>query len=77
MSNEHEFQRRLTLFDSTAIVVGSMIGSGIFIVSADIARMVGSPGWIMTVWLITGFMTIFAALSYGELAGMFPRAGGQ
>jgi len=77
MSTEHEFQRRLTLFDSTAIVVGSMIGSGIFIVSADIARMVGSPGWQMTVWIITGFMTIFAALSYGELAGMFPKAGGQ
>ncbi|MEI6682202.1 MAG: amino acid permease [Bacteroidota bacterium] len=77
MSTEHEFQQRLTLFDSTAIVVGSMIGSGIFIVSADIARMVGSPGWLMTVWIITGFMTIFAALSYGELAGMFPKAGGQ
>ena len=77
MSDEHSFKRRLTLFDSTAIVVGSMIGSGIFIVSADIARMVGSPGWLMMVWIITGFMTVFAALSYGELAGMFPRAGGQ
>ena len=77
MNEEHAFQRRLTLFDSTAIVVGSMIGSGIFIVSADIARMVGSPGWLMIVWIITGFMTIFAALSYGELAGMFPKAGGQ
>ncbi|MEI7500926.1 MAG: amino acid permease [Bacteroidota bacterium] len=77
MTEEHAFQRRLNLFDSTAIVVGSMIGSGIFIVSADIARMVGSPGWLMTVWIITGFMTIFAALSYGELAGMFPKAGGQ
>ncbi len=77
MTEEHAFQRRLTLFDSTAIVVGSMIGSGIFIVSADIARMVGSPGWLMLVWIITGFMTVFAALSYGELAGMFPRAGGQ
>ena len=77
MNEEHAFQRRLTLFDSTAIVVGSMIGSGIFIVSADIARMVGSPGWLMIVWVITGFMTIFAALSYGELAGMFPKAGGQ
>ena len=77
MTEEHAFQRRLNLFDSTAIVVGSMIGSGIFIVSADIARMVGSPGWLMMVWIITGFMTIFAALSYGELAGMFPRAGGQ
>ncbi|MFZ4563359.1 MAG: APC family permease [Bacteroidales bacterium] len=77
MAEEHSFQRRLNLFDSTALVVGSMIGSGIFIVSADIARMVGSPGWLMMVWIITGFMTIFAALSYGELAGMFPKAGGQ
>ncbi len=77
MQEEHAFQRRLNLFDSTAIVVGSMIGSGIFIVSADIARMVGSPGWLMMVWIITGFMTVFAALSYGELAGMFPKAGGQ
>lgn len=71
------FQRRLNLFDSTAIVVGSMIGSGIFIVSSDIARTVGSPGWLMVVWLITGVLTVFAALSYGELAGMFPKAGGQ
>ncbi len=77
MNEEHAFQRRLNLFDSTAIVVGSMIGSGIFIVSADIARTVGSPGWLMTVWVISGIMTIFAALSYGELAGMFPKAGGQ
>ena len=71
------FQRRLNLFDSTAIVAGSMIGSGIFIVSSDIARLVGSPGWLMAAWLITGLLTVFAALSYGELAGMFPRAGGQ
>lgn len=77
MTQEHTFRKSLNLFDSTAIVIGSMIGSGIFIVSADIARMVGSPGWLMVVWLITGFMTICAALSYGELAGMFPRAGGQ
>lgn len=59
------------------IVAGSMIGSGIFIVSADITRNVGSAGWLIAVWLITGFMTITAALSYGELSGMFPRAGGQ
>lgn len=71
------FQKRLNLFDSTAIVAGSMIGSGIFIVSADIARQVGSPGWLMVVWVITGILTLFAALSYGELAGMFPKAGGQ
>lgn len=77
MAEEHAFRKSLNLFDSTAIVIGSMIGSGIFIVSADIARMVGSPGWLMVVWLITGVMTIFAALSYGELAGMFPKAGGQ
>lgn len=74
---EHTFKKSLTLFDSTAIVAGSMIGSGIFIVSADIARQVGSPGWLMMVWVITGVLTIFAALSYGELAGMFPKAGGQ
>ena len=77
MTNDHSFRKSLNLFDSTAIVVGSMIGSGIFIVSADIARQVGSPGWLMAVWLITGFLTVCAALSYGELAGMFPKAGGQ
>jgi basic amino acid/polyamine antiporter, APA family len=77
MTNDHSFRKSLNLFDSTAIVVGSMIGSGIFIVSADIARQVGSPGLLLSVWLITGFLTICAALSYGELAGMFPKAGGQ
>jgi APA family basic amino acid/polyamine antiporter len=77
MANDHSFRKSLNLFDSTAIVVGSMIGSGIFIVSADIARQVGSPGLLMAVWLITGFLTVCAALSYGELAGMFPKAGGQ
>lgn len=59
------------------IVAGSMIGSGIFIVSADITRNVGSAGWLIAVWLITGFMTITAAVSYGELSGMYPKAGGQ
>ena len=59
------------------IVAGSMIGSGIFIVSADILRNVGSAGWLVAVWAITGFMTITAAVSYGELSGMFPKAGGQ
>lgn len=63
--------------DATMIVAGSMIGSGIFIVSADITRNVGSAGWLIAVWLITGFMTITAAVSYGELSGMYPRAGGQ
>ncbi|HEV7782131.1 MAG TPA: amino acid permease [Chitinophagaceae bacterium] len=71
------FKPTLGLFDGTMIVAGSMIGSGIFIVSADIMRNVGSPGWLIIVWLITGFMTITAALSYGELSGMFPKAGGQ
>lgn len=71
------FIRGLSLLDSTMIVAGSMIGSGIFIVSADIARQVGSPGWLLVVWLVTGFLTIGAALSYGELAAMMPRAGGM
>ena len=65
------------LWDGTMIVAGSMIGSAIFIVSADIARNVGSAGWLIAVWAITGFMTITAAVSYGELSGMFPKAGGQ
>lgn len=71
------FKPTLSLFDGTMIVAGSMIGSGIFIVSADITRNVGSAGWLIAVWLITGFMTLIAALSYGELSGMFPKAGGQ
>jgi APA family basic amino acid/polyamine antiporter len=72
-----EFKRELHLLDSTMIVIGSMIGSGIFIVSADIARTVGSPAYLLLVWLITGLVTVVAALSYGELAGMMPHAGGQ
>ena len=71
------FKQSLTLMDATMIVAGSMIGSGIFIVSADITRNVGSAGWLIAVWLITGFMTITAAVSYGELSGMYPKAGGQ
>ncbi|MEO6612077.1 MAG: amino acid permease [Chitinophagaceae bacterium] len=71
------FKPTLGLFDGTMIVAGSMIGSGIFIVSADITRNVGSAGWLIAVWVITGFMTLSAALSYGELSGMFPKAGGQ
>lgn len=71
------FKPTLGLFDGTMIVAGSMIGSGIFIVSADITRYTGSAGWLIAVWLITGFMTLSAALSYGELSGMFPKAGGQ
>ncbi len=73
----HQFKRGLGLFDSTMIVIGSMIGSGIFIVSADIGRIVGAPGYLLLVWLITGVMTIIAALSYGELSGMMPHVGGQ
>src|SRR5580704_14066639 len=59
------------------MVIGSMIGSGIFIVSADIAQSVGSAGWLIVIWLLTGFLTLMAALSYGELSGMYPQAGGQ
>jgi len=70
-------QKRVTLFDGISIVSGAMIGSGIFIVSADIARNVGSPGWLLVVWLITGIMTIIGAISYGELASMMPHVGGQ
>ncbi len=70
-------KRELGLLDATLLVAGSMIGSGIFIVSADITRNVGSSGWLIVIWLITGFMTLTAALSYGELSGMFPKAGGQ
>src|SRR6186997_60756 len=71
------FKKSFGLLDATMIVAGSMIGSGIFIVSADITRNVGSAGWLIVVWVITGFMTITAAVSYGELSGMFPKAGGQ
>ncbi len=78
MSNQPtSFKPTLGLFDGTMIVAGSMIGSGIFIVSADITRNTGSAGWLIAVWVITGFMTLTAALSYGELSGMFPKAGGQ
>jgi APA family basic amino acid/polyamine antiporter len=70
-------KKSLNLFDTTLLVAGSMIGSGIFIVSADIARVVGSAGWLLAVWILSGVITLFAALSYGELAGMMPQAGGQ
>ena len=74
---DQKFVRGLGLLDSTMLVAGSMIGSGIFIVSAIIARQVGSPGWLLVVWIVTGFLTLMAALSYGELAAMMPKAGGQ
>ena len=74
---EKELKRELGLTDATMIVAGSMIGSGIFIVSADMSRAVGSAGYLLLLWIITGVITVMAALSYGELAGMMPKAGGQ
>ncbi|HMN06082.1 MAG TPA: amino acid permease [Flavobacteriales bacterium] len=71
------FKRSLTLLDAVMLVSGSMIGSGIFIVSADMMRQLGSPAWMITAWVVSGIMTVFAALSYGELAAMMPKAGGQ
>src|SRR3979490_1315194 len=73
---EGGFVRAIGLFDGTMIVVGSMIGSGIFIVAAGISRQTGSPGGLLLTWILTGLLTIFAAFSYGELAGMFPLDGG-
>lgn len=72
-----KLKHELGLLDGTMLVAGSMIGSGIFIVSADITRNVGSTGWLIFVWLLTGFMTLTAAVSYGELSAMYPKAGGQ
>ncbi len=74
---EGHFKRSLTLKDGVLLVAGSMIGSGIFIVTADITRQVGSAGWVIFVWILTGLMTMTAAISYGELSGMYPKAGGQ
>src|SRR5207248_5830539 len=71
------FKRGLGLFDSVMIVVGVMIGSGIFIVSAEMAREIGSAGWLLVAWVFAGLLTIAGALSYGELAAMMPRAGGM
>src|ERR1700723_100078 len=76
-SKQPELVKVLGLFDSTMIVAGSMIGSGIFIVSADIAHQVKSPGLLISVWIVTGIMTLIGALSYGELAAAMPHAGGQ
>jgi basic amino acid/polyamine antiporter, APA family len=72
-----EFKRGLGLYASTMVVVGSMIGSGIFLVSAEMGRQTGSPGLLLSAWILTGVLTLAAALSYGELAAMMPRAGGQ
>lgn len=77
MKEKHELKRSLGLLDATSLVAGSMIGSGIFIVTAAMARDVGSAAWILVIWLVTGLLTLSAALSYGELAGMMPNAGGQ
>lgn len=77
MEKETHFNRSLQLKDASLLVIGSMIGSGIFIVSADIVRQVGSAFWLVLVWLITGIMTLTAAISYGELSAMYPNAGGQ
>src|SRR5688500_6333138 len=76
-SSQPEFVRAISLTDAVMLVAGSMIGSGIFIVSADIARTVGSPFWLLMVWLLTGVITLLGALAYGELAAMYPKAGGQ
>src|ERR1043166_2851652 len=76
-SSSAGFVKALTLTDATMLVAGSMIGSGIFIVSADISRSVGSPLWLMLAWIAAGVITLLGALAYGELAAMYPRAGGQ
>ena len=75
--NAPHFQRALNLFDALMLVTGSMIGSGIFLVSADMGRQVGGAGWLLLAWLVTGIITVFGAISYGELAAMFPKVGGQ
>jgi APA family basic amino acid/polyamine antiporter len=74
---ENNSKKSLGLLDATFLVAGSMIGSGIFIVSSDMAKDLGSSGWLLFTWLLTGIITLFGALSYGELAAMFPKAGGQ
>jgi len=76
-STQDEFVKAMTLTDATMLVAGSMIGSGIFIVSASMARLVGSPLWLLLAWLLTGVITLLGALAYGEMAAMYPRAGGQ
>ena len=77
IEKKQEYKRELGLADAALLVASGMIGSGIFIVSADVTRNVGSAGWLILVWLIGGFMTLIAAVSYGELSGMFPKSGGQ
>lgn len=77
MAEKHQLQRSLGLVSATSIVAGSMIGSGIFIVTTLMARDIGSSGYMLLLWVLTGFLTMTAALTYGELAGMMPTAGGQ
>jgi len=74
---QSDAKKSLGLLDATLLVSGSMIGSGIFIVSTLMLRDIGSPAWLLVLWILTGLITVFAALSYGELAGMMPNAGGQ
>lgn len=76
-TNTSSFQQRLGLFDATMLVMGTMIGSGIFVTSQDIASDVGSAGWLLAIWVVSGIMTVLGALSYSELAAMYPKAGGQ
>src|SRR6478609_3115402 len=77
MSEQTSFKPTLGLLDATMIVAGSMIGSGIFIVSTEMSTYLGSSGWLILAWVLTGFLTLTAAISYGELSSMFPKAGGQ
>src|SRR5579859_2778827 len=77
VDRETGFIRELGLFDSAMIVMGAMIGSGIFLVPADMARNIGSPGWLLVAWVFAGLLTVSAAVSYGELASMIPKAGGM
>jgi APA family basic amino acid/polyamine antiporter len=76
-ASKNEFVKALTLTDATMLVAGSMIGSGVFIVAADMSRTLESPGWLLIAWVLTGIMTVLGALAYGELAAMYPRAGGM
>ena len=76
-AQDRGFVRGLNLFDSVMVVTGAMIGSGIFIVSADMSRLIGSPGWMLVAWVLAGMLTVCAALSYGELAALLPQAGGM
>ena len=75
--NQYDFQQKVTLFDAVMLVMGVMIGSGIFLTSAEITRTLGGAGWLMLVWALGGIMTVIGAMSYAELSALFPKAGGQ